>query len=341
MASMEMSMAQEEEAVFEGVAESRQTLAFHNTTDPSITEPTPNQVATLMPGEQGPSKSLQVHQGDTIRLKVDARYETKPASAPGIEGVATEIAGALQKTASGLESGAVSQGLNGATLGSVALSGEAQEVPEAHLNYLLFDEDYKLVDQGFVSVSEAAAVGAKNPNAAPEQLSLEVPVAEDGFLYAYLSNEAGAGAGGSPASSSGLAANNIVPANGPVANNGTPVYFDDFTVEQQSFIVQVDDFYPFGLTHRQPLPNQLPNKYLYQGKELINDFGLGVYDSEWRTYDPAIARTWQLDPHADGYADLSPYSWVGNNPISNIDPDGRDWYRDQDGNEVLIDRSTS
>ena len=36
MATMEVSAAPEEEAVFEGVAESRQTLAFHNTTDASI-----------------------------------------------------------------------------------------------------------------------------------------------------------------------------------------------------------------------------------------------------------------------------------------------------------------
>ena len=138
----------------------------------------------------------------------------------GLEGIATEVAGAVQKTASGLKSSGVSEGLNG--LGATsALANDQQEAPQAHLNYLVYDEDYQLVDQGFVAVSEAAAVGAKNPDAAPEELALEVPIEEDGFVYAYLSNGV---------------ADVSVPANGPVANNGTPVYFDDFTVEQQSWV---------------------------------------------------------------------------------------------------------
>jgi RHS repeat-associated protein len=66
------------------------------------------------------------------------------------------------------------------------------------------------------------------------------------------------------------------------------------------------------------------NKYLYQGKELQEDLGLDVFDFEWRMYDPAIGRTFQLDLHADNYFDLSPYSWVANNPLKHIDPTGMD-----------------
>jgi uncharacterized protein RhaS with RHS repeats len=47
-------------------------------------------------------------------------------------------------------------------------------------------------------------------------------------------------------------------------------------------------------------------------------------------YDPAIGRTFQPDPHADFYYDLSPYSWVGNNPINIIDPTGMDTVRVND-----------
>ena len=244
-ASMEASTALVEEAVFEGVAESRQTLAFHNTTDPSIAEPEPQQVATLMPGEQGLSKSLQVHSGDTIRLKVNARYETTPQQVQGLEGIATEVVGAVQKLASGLESSGVSEGISG--LGATgALANDQAEKPQAHLNYLVYDEDYQLVDQGFVAVSEAAAVGAKNPSAAPEELALEVPIEEDGFVYAYLSNGVADG----------------------VANSGTPVHFNDFTVAQQSYIVAVHDLYPFGADFDQSLDQMvgLNGKYSYQGK---------------------------------------------------------------------------
>ena len=66
------------------------------------------------------------------------------------------------------------------------------------------------------------------------------------------------------------------------------------------------------------------NKYLYQGKESINEPDLNIYDFHARGYDPAIGRTLQMDPHAENYLRMSPYSWVANNPLRFIDPDGRD-----------------
>jgi len=39
-----------------------------------------------------------------------------------------------------------------------------------------------------------------------------------------------------------------------------------------------------------------------------------------------------VDPHAENYFHASPYTYVENNPISRIDPDGRDWYEDKEGN---------
>ena len=92
-ASMEAGVALVEEAVFEGVAERRQTLAFHNTTKASSREPEPNKVATLLPGQQGPSRSLSVRKGDQVHLQVNARYESGKGKAQGLEGVATQLAG--------------------------------------------------------------------------------------------------------------------------------------------------------------------------------------------------------------------------------------------------------
>ena len=87
------------------------------------------------------------------------------------------------------------------------------------------------------------------------------------------------------------------------------------------------NYYPFGMTFQQPLPANSANKYLYQGKEWQDDFGLSVYDFHARVYDPAIGKTWQVDPKADKYYSYSPYSWVANNPIILIDPTGMeiDW----------------
>jgi hypothetical protein len=36
-----------------------------------------------------------------------------------------------------------------------------------------------------------------------------------------------------------------------------------------------------------------------------------------------------IDPHASSYPEASPYNFVNNNPIRNIDPDGRDWFEYQ------------
>ena len=60
--------------------------------------------------------------------------------------------------------------------------------------------------------------------------------------------------------------------------------------------------------------------YLYQGKELQPE--IEVYDFTFRTYDPALGRTWQIDPRADLFYEYSPYSWALGNPISIIDPTG-------------------
>ncbi|MBL7790944.1 MAG: hypothetical protein JNK77_01375 [Saprospiraceae bacterium] len=83
------------------------------------------------------------------------------------------------------------------------------------------------------------------------------------------------------------------------------------------------------------------NKYQYNGKELNEDFGLHWYDFGARWQDPAAGRWWVGDalaelPHNNP---LTPYHYVADNPVNNIDPDGLDWYRGQDGKAVWFDRA--
>ena len=263
-----------------------------------IGEPNPNKVATLLPGQRGPSRSLSVRKGDNVHMQVNARYETGPGKVQGLEEVATQVAGAASRTAAGFENGGLSEGVNGATLGSALSKGESQKVPAAYLNYLLYDTDYRLVDQGYVPVSEAAAVDAQHPEATPEALALDVEVQENGYLYTYLSNEASA--------------------------NGTPVFFDDFAVDHQGIsIVQADDYYPFGARFAQSPERVLQNRYLYQGKELGQELGLGLYDFHARQYDPLLGRMTSVDPMAASFDGMSPYAGMGNNPVSYVDPDGQ------------------
>jgi hypothetical protein len=52
--------------------------------------------------------------------------------------------------------------------------------------------------------------------------------------------------------------------------------------------------------------------------------------------DPALGRMWAVDPHAHNYDPVSPYAYVGNNPVRLVDPDGRDWGITISGNTITI-----
>ena len=90
------------------------------------------------------------------------------------------------------------------------------------------------------------------------------------------------------------------------------------------------ELYPSGL----PWPNTVRGSRMYQEKEWIEMHGLDMYDFHFRLYDPLTGRTPHLDPHAENYPNLSPYSWVGNRFPNAIDPDGRDvWVIYEDENQ--------
>ncbi len=95
---------------------------------------------------------------------------------------------------------------------------------------------------------------------------------------------------------------------------------------EQGEVLQDNSYYPFGgimkgLNFTAGLAPE--NKYLYNGKEMQDDFGLDWYDYGARFYDAQLGRWHVIDPKAKDYSSLSPYSYVANNPLKFIDPDGK------------------
>ncbi len=64
-------------------------------------------------------------------------------------------------------------------------------------------------------------------------------------------------------------------------------------------------------------------QYKYTDKEYDPMHGLNQYDFSARQYDPAIGRFTSIDPLAEKYYHLTPYSYCGGDPVNKVDPDGR------------------
>ncbi len=120
---------------------------------------------------------------------------------------------------------------------------------------------------------------------------------QEGFVYAYLTNESNA-----------------------------EVYFDDFEVTiKESLVVQSNDYYPFGLQHSTSWtrPTDLKNNFLYNAGSELNEKTKN-YEMFYRDYDAALGRMTAIDPMAIKYASLSPYNYAFNDPVALNDPMGDD-----------------
>jgi RHS repeat-associated protein len=55
-------------------------------------------------------------------------------------------------------------------------------------------------------------------------------------------------------------------------------------------------------------------------------------------YQPELGRWNVVDPLGENHVSETPFSFSGNNPIMNIDPDGLDWYRHDETGAVVVAR---
>ena len=91
-------------------------------------------------------------------------------------------------------------------------------------------------------------------------------------------------------------------------------------------VIEQNAYYPFGSRHT--FGNtyaQTTNRFKFNGKEEQTTGNLNYLDYGARMYDSNIGRWMVQDPLSEKYYAYSQYSFSGNNPILNIDSDGKAW----------------
>ncbi len=103
------------------------------------------------------------------------------------------------------------------------------------------------------------------------------------------------------------------------------------------------DYYPFGLE----MPGRVSTSgtqidpYKYTGHERDEETGINLDYMLARGYDPAIGRFLQVDPLAHIYQNYTPYHYVLNNPITNIDPTGKYVVKGTTVSRISVSRAVS
>lgn len=173
--------------------------------------------------------------------------------------------------------------------------------PRAYLNYALFDENMRLVQ-------EFSGAFQVNGNGSWAEIGTTAPmnIPRNGYLSIYLSN----------------GSHNVSCA------SCSDVFFDKVQIiYSKGNLLEETHYYPFGL----PMAHAgsaaagfKENRRKYQSNEYIKDIGLNWMDFNARQYDPQLGRFLGVDPLANsgGQDMFSPYAAMGNEPESMVDPGG-------------------
>ena len=94
-------------------------------------------------------------------------------------------------------------------------------------------------------------------------------------------------------------------------------------VSEKGEVKQVNAYYPFGTPIYALGTNESQQRYKYNGKEFDELHGLNTYDYGARQYAPLLPLWDRVDPLAEKYYGVSPYAYCANNPVTFVDPDGR------------------
>jgi RHS repeat-associated protein len=303
-ATMETAVATKETALFSNVEETRAEKPVGYPEDK--TTETNAFVAKLNAktgGKKiGPSLVLRVMAGDTVQINAKAFYKSGGPQDNGVTPpVEDMLAGLVQAFSSGTaaDGSHATGGVDNATpfnsdfynnsyrrLKEKNSDAINPDRPKAYLNFVLFDDQFKLVEDNS---------GVRQVKATPDELQelkVEPVVMEkSGFLYVYTSNE-----------------------------TEQDVFFDNVVLALESGpVLEETHYYPFGLTMAGISSNALKganyaeNRKKYNGIEHTKEFDLNTYDAFFRNLDPQLGRWWQIDPKPTKFE--SPYAAMNNNPV--------------------------
>jgi RHS repeat-associated protein len=145
-------------------------------------------------------------------------------------------------------------------------NGQARNKPQG-LNYIVFERNCKplIGESGFIRITTTSKEDGTNVPHGLLKPDQPLVIKQAGYVYIYLSKE---------------------------SDTPVQVFLDDFKVEHiKSPVVQMDDYYPFGLTYNSySRENSSSQDYKFNGKEWLDELNLGWQDYGWRMYDPQIGR---------------------------------------------------
>ncbi|WP_218150427.1 DUF6443 domain-containing protein [Chitinophaga arvensicola] len=332
-ATMETPAAAKETALFSNIDDTRaaKPVGYPADENDSSNQSVARLTAAGNGKKIGPSLVLRVMAGDTIDIGAKAFYKSQgPTETTSKETPAVNILADLVQTFSG---GTSTSGEHAVAaqdpvtpFNSTFYNEDYRRLkeknpdqpdadrPKAYLNFVLFDDQFKLVD-GNSGVKQVKATPDELQTLAQDKMVME----KSGFLYVYTSNE------------------------------GTQeVYFDNLVVAQASGpVLEETHYYPFGLAMAGISSNALKgsnyaeNRLKYNGKELQskefgNGSGLEWYDYGARMYDAQIGRFHIQDRLAETYLSFTPYNYCANDPVAFVDYNGdyiaiRQMFTNKDG----------
>lgn len=314
-ATMETPVAAKETALFSNIDNTRTAKPVGYPEDESAGKnvAVAKLTATGTGKKIGPSIVLRVMTGDTIQLSAKAFYKSgspreKNSFAASAENMVTDLVQAFNGGRGG-DNGAHGAGEIGqlTPFNSNFYNNDYRRLkekepdqpnadrPKAYLNFVLFDEQFKLVDENS---------GVKQVKATPDELQTlsqdKMTVKKTGFLYVYTSNE-----------------------------SIQDVYFDNIILGINSGpLLEETHYYPFGLTMAGISSNALKgssypeNKKKFTSQELEDGLDLNWYQFKYRSMDPQIGRFMQIDPLSSKYSSNTPYAYAENKVTMGIDLEG-------------------